>query len=100
MITVSLLDGRIKATKQEPTASYFWLTDVSFQDGSFEGVIGNEPGVVKNVKLGQKWSIEKAAISDWMFLRDEEMHGNYTLRPLLKTMPKAEADRYRAILAE
>ena len=26
-----------------------------------------------------------------------KIHGNYTMRPLLATMPKAEADKYRAM---
>jgi hypothetical protein len=28
------------------------------------------------------------------------MHGNYTLRPLLAAMPKDEAEKYRAMLAD
>jgi uncharacterized protein YegJ (DUF2314 family) len=78
---------------------HFWLTDVSYEDGVFEGLIGNDPGVVKNVKFGQKWTIKKNEISDWMFMRDGKIHGNYTMRPLLKTLPKEEADQMRSMLA-
>ena len=78
---------------------HFWLTDIVYRDGKFEGVIGNEPGVVSNVKMGQKWIIKKSEISDWMFMRDGKIHGNYTMRPLLKTMPPEEAERYRSMLA-
>jgi uncharacterized protein YegJ (DUF2314 family) len=55
---------------------------------------------VKNVKIGQKWKIKKEDISDWLFMRDGKMHGNYTMRPLLKTMPKDEAAKFRSMLAE
>jgi uncharacterized protein YegJ (DUF2314 family) len=79
---------------------HFWLTDVVYRDGEFEGVIGNDPGIVTNVKFGQKWTIEKSDISDWMFMRDDKMHGNYTMRPLLKTMPEQEAAKFREMLAE
>lgn len=81
---------------------HFWLTDVTYreEEGLFEGVIGNDPGIVKRVRLGQSWSVRTNEISDWMFLRDERMHGNYTLRPLLKTMPRDEAERFRAILVD
>ena len=79
---------------------HFWLTDVTYRDGSFEGLIGNEPGMVTNVKLGQKWTIKKLEVSDWMFMRDEKMHGNYTIRPLLKTMTKEEAQTWRSRFAE
>jgi uncharacterized protein YegJ (DUF2314 family) len=79
---------------------HFWLTDVSFENGEFKGTINNDPGIVGNVKMGQSWTIKKTAISDWMFLRDGKMHGNYTMRPLLKTMPEDEAAKYRSILAD
>ena len=78
---------------------HFWLTDIVYRDEKFHGVIGNEPGVVTNVKMGQKWSVKKSEISDWMFMRDGKMHGNYTVRPLLKTMPEEEAAGIRSMLA-
>ena len=84
---------------QEKT-EHFWLTDVVYRDGTFEGVIGNEPGVVTNVKMGQKWSLKKLEISDWMFMRGGKMYGNYTMRPLLKTMPADEAAKLQSLLAE
>ena len=79
---------------------HFWLTDVSFNNGAFKGTINNDPGMVDNVKLGQQWTIKKTDISDWMFMRDGKMHGNYTMRPLLKTMPEEEAEKLRSMLAE
>lgn len=79
---------------------HFWLTDVSFQNGEFKGTINNDPGIVRNVKIGQSWTIKKTAISDWMFMRDGKIYGNYTMRPLLKTMPADEAAKYRSILAD
>lgn len=78
---------------------HFWLTDVVYRNGKFEGVIGNDPGIVTNVKSGQKWTVKKSEISDWMFMRNGKMYGNYTMRPLLKTMPEEEAAKYRSILA-
>ena len=78
---------------------HFWLTDISFQNGEFKGTINNEPGTVSNVKIGQKWAIKKGEISDWMFMRDGKMHGNYTMRPLLKTLPEAQAAKLRSMLA-
>jgi len=32
---------------------HFWITDVKFQNGSFAGKIGNDPGIVKNITMGQ-----------------------------------------------
>ena len=78
---------------------HFWVTDIVYRDEKFHGVIGNEPGIVSNVKMGQKWSIKKSEISDWMFMRDGKMYGNYTVRPLLKTMPEERAEAIRSMLA-
>lgn len=79
---------------------HFWLSEVSYKDGRFEGVINNDPGIVDNVKIGQPWTVQKEQISDWLYMRDGKMHGNYTMRPLLKTMPETEAEKLRSILAE
>jgi uncharacterized protein YegJ (DUF2314 family) len=79
---------------------HFWLTDLSYRDGQFQGVINNEPGIVKNVKFGEARTAAKADISDWMFMRGGKLHGNYTMRPLLQAMPKEEADRFRSMFAK
>lgn len=79
---------------------HFWLTDITYQDGFFTGKIGNEPQIVKNVRPGQTWRVKKKQISDWMFIRDGKIYGNYTLRPILKRLPPEEATRWYALLAE
>lgn len=79
---------------------YFWLTDVTYQDGIFAGLIGNDPGIVSNVSFGQDYSIARDEISDWMFMRNGKMHGNYTVRPLLATMSDEQAEQVRSMLAD
>jgi uncharacterized protein YegJ (DUF2314 family) len=79
---------------------HFWLTDVSHRDGKFTGQIGNDPGLVTNVKFGQTITVTKGEISDWLYMREGKMYGNYTLRPLLATMPPEEAARFKAMLAD
>lgn len=90
---------KVRVTDADAT-EHFWLTGISYGDEQFEGSISNEPGIVHNVKIGQKWKVKKTEISDWMFRRDGKIHGNYTMRPLLKTMPPEEAAKYRALLAK
>src|SRR5262245_25637660 len=52
--TLSAKDGTNFAVKvpieDKGETEHFWLTGVSFHDGKFEGLIGNDPGVVTNVK--------------------------------------------------
>ena len=77
---------------------HFWLNNVTYRDGKFEGTVNNEPGIVTNITIGQKLRVNKSEISDWMYLRDGKMYGNYTLRPLMKSMPEDEAAQIRSIL--
>ncbi len=90
----------IQHLEDEEKVEHFWLIDVTYKDGVFEGTIDNKPEIVEHVALGQKWKIAREEISDWMFLRDGKMHGNYTVRPLLKSMNPREAQFIRSILAE
>jgi uncharacterized protein YegJ (DUF2314 family) len=77
---------------------HIWTKDVERKDGRITGVINNVPRDVKGVRIGQRIDIAEAQISDWMFMRNGKMVGNYTLRPLLKRMPAKDAARYRAML--
>jgi uncharacterized protein YegJ (DUF2314 family) len=79
---------------------HFWLVDISYDAGSasFSGTVGNRPGIVRNVKAGQKWTIKGSEISDWMIMRGDKIHGGYTIDPLLSAMPKEQASAMRARL--
>ncbi|HDZ7346688.1 TPA: YegJ family protein [Escherichia coli] len=77
---------------------HFWLTDVTYSNGMFIGVISNDPGIVTNVEYGQEWKIKKEDISVWMYTRGDKIYGGYTIVPLLVTYPKEEADELRAKL--
>lgn len=96
-------DGMLFAVKapikDENGTEYFWLSDIKYEGGKFTGRIDNAPGIVKNVKMGQRWTLKKEEIADWMFLREGKIHGNFTIRPLLKAMPADEAERFQEMLA-
>lgn len=79
---------------------HFWLTDITYADGTFTGDIGNDPETIDTVRFGQSWSIGKEEISDWLIMRGDKMYGNYTVRPLLPNMPPDEAAYIRGMLAE
>lgn len=90
----------VKTTvKDTHGVEHFWLLPVTYADGSFTGAINNDPGVVKSVKIGQSLTVSKGEISDWMYMKGGKIHGNYTMRPLLKTMPPEKAAELRALLA-
>lgn len=38
---------------------HFWLTDVTYSNGMFIGIISNDPGIVTNVEYGQSGKSRK-----------------------------------------
>lgn len=86
--------------KDGEQVEYFWLNNIDFQDGIFTGTIDNPPERVHNVKLGQKITVKKGEIADWLYTKNGKMYGNYTLRVSLKKMPPEEAAKYRKTLAK
>lgn len=77
----------------------FWITNIKYENNQFTGFIGNEPGIVRNVEIGQKVSVNKSEVSDWLYIKDKKMYGNFTMRPQLKNLPKEQAEAYRSMLA-
>jgi hypothetical protein len=69
---------------------HFWLTPVERKDGRIFGTINNDPNTVKSVALGQRVEVPEADITDWLYIRDDMMIGNYTLRAMFKAMPPAQ----------
>ena len=45
---------------------------------------------------GRQVKFTEADISDWMFMRNGKIVGGETIKPLLKSVPKADADALRA----
>jgi len=74
---------------------HFWVGDITYTDGSFAGTIGNDPQWVRNVRLGQAVQVKPEDITDWMFLDDGRLVGNFTLRVLLERMPEEQAKALR-----
>jgi len=84
----------------ENGTEHFWIVDITYEKGEFTGEVGNDPGIVKNVKAGDTWTIAKDEISDFLFSRDDKMYGNYTMRAMFSTMPPDEAAQWQSMMAE
>jgi uncharacterized protein YegJ (DUF2314 family) len=93
----SALKVRIRSGEE---VEHFWLTPIERKDGRIFGTINNDPETVKTVKLGQRIEVPEPDITDWLYIREGRMIGNYTLRALFKTMPAAEAEAFKKKLAE
>lgn len=73
----------------------FWVKEPKLDQEPYSGIIGNEPGVVRNVKFRQQYSFLRSQIVDWMYKSNGKVQGNYTLHVILKSLPSDEADELR-----
>lgn len=73
---------------------YFWLVDIERNGQNLSGIINNDPEIVKNVKLGQRYAFTEGEIADWEFVREGKVAGNETARVLIKRLSPEEARQY------
>jgi len=62
-------------------SEHFWVTDIERTEDKIFGTIDNEPEFVHTVKLGQRIEVPDESISDWRYMRDGKMVGNFTESP-------------------
>jgi uncharacterized protein YegJ (DUF2314 family) len=94
-------DFALKVRIEDPNGvEHFWVTDLRRDRGKVYGFIGNEANKVRRVKLGDEIEVLPADISDWLYMRDGKMVGNFTVRPLFKKMPPEEVERVKAMMAD
>lgn len=79
---------------------FFWCIDLQKSGDKITGVINNDPNTVHSVKLGQRISISEHQIADWLYKKGDKMIGNYTLRPLMRTMDPQQRTAIEARLGE
>jgi uncharacterized protein YegJ (DUF2314 family) len=73
---------------------HIWLDNVSYTDGQFSGLIGNEPVEVTSLHLAQKVTVPKADITDWFIIDNNHMLGGYTVRVLRDRMTNDERQKF------
>jgi len=74
---------------------HFWTANLALLKEGFSAQIANEPQIVKSVQYAQKVIFQTSNVSDWMYYDKGVVQGGYTIKVLLKTMPKAEAASFK-----
>ena len=76
-----------------------WVNTLeSLGNARFRGRLANQPRDMQGKNQVDTVEFGEAQILDWSFMRNGKIVGNETMRPLLDRLPKAEADKYRAML--
>ena|ERR1700761_5188739 len=91
----------LKVRFANPTnnGEHIWMRDVKkLPNGLYSGRFDDAPVYLPGKKEGDLAEFKEADISDWMFRRNDKIVGGETIRPLLKSLPKADADALRAQL--
>jgi len=88
---------KVRFPNPKNDGEHIWIAEVTkTADGRYSGRFGNVPRDLPGKKAGDAVEFKEADISDWMFTRNGKIVGGETIKPLLKTMPKADADALRA----
>jgi uncharacterized protein YegJ (DUF2314 family) len=64
-----------------------WLRDIGFEDGSYYGILSNDPYYIPNLKKKDRVSIDIEQISDWMYTSNGVIEGGRSIRYLLEQIP-------------
>ena len=84
-----------KKFEENGNVEHIWIGNIQkFENGKYVGVIDNLPEKIKDVKLGDTVVIEKKDISDWMYLKNSELHGGYTIRLLRERMTEDDRKKF------
>ena len=88
---------KVRFPNPKNNGEHIWIAEVKkAADGRYSGRFANAPRDLPGKKAGDVAEFREADISDWMFTRNGKIVGGETIKPLLKAMPKADADALRA----
>lgn len=73
-----------------------WLSDVSYRDGAFRGAVANVPEIVRSVRYGDRVTVSKDKIADWMFIEDGQLVGGFTMRDMRSRLSPEERAKFDA----
>jgi len=65
---------------------YIWINEIEY-DGTFRGLINNDPENIPDMALGDAVTATRDEIVDWMYFEGERMIGGHTIRVLLVREP-------------
>ncbi len=80
------------AVRDDHGVEYFWIKSFAPKGDRFTGTIDNTPRVVRSVAQGQTIEFAESEITDWMFMDNGRMKGNFSACALLAREPKDQQD--------
>jgi uncharacterized protein YegJ (DUF2314 family) len=91
------LKVRFTVPNRRNSGEHIWMAEVKkLPSGRYSARFANQPRDLPGKRVGDLVEFAEADISDWMFMRNGKIVGGETIRPLLKSMSRADADAMRA----
>jgi uncharacterized protein YegJ (DUF2314 family) len=88
---------KVRFPTRKNDGEHIWTADVKkLAGGRYSGRFANQPRDLPGKQAGDLVEFTEADISDWMFMHNGKIVGGETIRVLLKSMPRADADALRA----
>jgi len=88
---------KVRFPNPKNNGEHIWIAEVKkLPNGAYSGRFANEPRDLPGKHAGDEVKFSEADISDWMFMRNGKIVGGETIKPTLKSLPKADADALRA----
>jgi len=78
---------------------HIWMGQVRFDGSRFSARIANDPVDHKDLRYGDRVSVEPDAVTDWMYIENGRLVGGYTVRVLRARLPPEQRQRMDAALA-
>lgn len=85
---------------QNGATEHIWMQLTDYQHGTFTGLLANDPVNGSKYKMGDTMKVAKADVDDWMISTGNELYGGYSVRIMLKDMPKDQADRLKTMFRD
>src|SRR5207248_9378684 len=58
---------------------FMWVKVTAIENDVVFGTLDNEPGVVKNVRLGQRVKFPLSELNDWIYRQGKDLRGVFTI---------------------
>jgi uncharacterized protein YegJ (DUF2314 family) len=93
---------KVRFQGEEDIKEHIWLGDVEKTKDGFSGHLGNEPQFVDSLNADECVSFSEDQITDWMYMKDEKVYGNYTMRAQMQNMSLSDKEmvEFRAMFGE
>lgn len=91
---------KVGLDSDDGSVEHIWVAEPQFSGDTIHGVLDNEPALLSGRHRGDAVSFRRDQVSDWSYVRDDRLFGNYTTRVMLPQLEPAQREELTAFLSE